>query len=67
MDSLNTVFGIDVSSHKSNVCIMINGQNIKSYTISNDMVGFNDLLSDLKQVNNPQIIFEATGVYSKRL
>lgn len=67
MDSLKTVFGIDVSSHKSNVCIMINGQNIKSYTISNNMVGFNDLLSDLKQVNNPQIIFEATGVYSKRL
>ncbi|MBT9002474.1 IS110 family transposase, partial [Lactobacillus delbrueckii subsp. bulgaricus] len=26
MDLLKTVFGIDVSSRKSNVCIMVNGQ-----------------------------------------
>ncbi|MBT8918639.1 IS110 family transposase, partial [Lactobacillus delbrueckii subsp. bulgaricus] len=25
MDLLKTVFGIDVSSRKSNVCIMVNG------------------------------------------
>ncbi|SUY98066.1 Mobile element protein [Lactobacillus delbrueckii subsp. lactis] len=67
MDSLKTVFGIDVSSRKSNVCIMVNGQKVNDYAISNDMVGFNQLLDDLKQVTNPQIIFEATGVYSRRL
>ncbi|WP_268651593.1 IS110 family transposase [Lactobacillus delbrueckii] len=66
MDLLKTVFGIDVSSRKSNVCIMVNGQKVNDYAISNDMVGFNQLLGDLKQVTNPQIIFEATGVYSKR-
>ncbi|WP_331281997.1 IS110 family transposase, partial [Lactobacillus delbrueckii] len=64
---LKTVFGIDVSSRKSNVCIMVNGQKVNDYAISNDMVGFNQLLGDLKQVTNPQIIFEATGVYSRRL
>ncbi|WP_331282231.1 IS110 family transposase, partial [Lactobacillus delbrueckii] len=67
MDSLKTVFGIDVSSRKSNVCIMVNGRKVNDYAISNDMVGFNQLLDDLKQVTNPQIIFEATGVYSRRL
>ena len=67
MDLLKTVFGIDVSSRKSNVCIMVNGQKVNDYVISNDMVGFNQLLGDLKQVTNPQIIFEATGVYSRRL
>ena len=67
MDLLKTVFGIDVSSRKSNVCIMVNGQKVNDYAISNDMVGFNWLLGDLKQVTKPQIIFEATGVYSRRL
>lgn len=67
MDLLKTVFGIDVSSRKSNVCIMVNGQKVDDYAISNDMVGFNQLLDDLKQVTKPQIIFEATGVYSRRL
>ena len=64
---IETVFGIDVSSRKSNVCIMVNGQKVDDYAISNDMVGFNQLLDDLKQVTKPQIIFEATGVYSRRL
>ena len=67
MDLLKTVFGIDVSSRKSNVCIMVNGQKVNDYAISNDMVGFNQLLDDLKQVTKPQIIFEATGVYARRL
>lgn len=67
MDLLKTVFGIDVSSRKSNVCIMVTGQKVDDYAISNDMVGFNQLLDDLKQVTKPQIIFEATGVYSRRL
>ncbi len=53
MDLLKTVFGIDVSSRKSNVCIMVNGKKVNDYAISNDMVGFNQLLDDLKQVTNP--------------
>ncbi|MCD5534393.1 IS110 family transposase, partial [Lactobacillus delbrueckii subsp. lactis] len=31
MDLLKTVFGIDVSSRKSNVCIMVNGQKVNDY------------------------------------
>lgn len=70
MDNENViVFGIDVSSRKSNVCEM-SGQDhvIKSYEISNDQVGFNILLNNLKVfAKKPEIIFEATGVYSERL
>lgn len=70
MDKDNiVVFGIDVSSRKSNVCEMI-GQDhvIKSYEISNDQVGFNILLNNLKVfAQKPEIIFKATGVYSERL
>jgi hypothetical protein len=32
---------------------MVNGQKVNDYAISNDMVGFNQLLDDLKQVTNP--------------
>ena len=38
-----------------------------SYTMPNDIIGFSHLLKDLKTVSNPEIIFEATGVYSRRL
>lgn len=63
------VFGIDISSRKSNVCEMIGqGNVIKRYEISNDRVGFNILLNNLRVfAQKPEIIFEATGVYSERL
>ncbi|HEM4882992.1 TPA: IS110 family transposase, partial [Streptococcus suis] len=40
---------------------------VHGYTISNDAIGFSRLLGDLKTVYKPEIIFEATGVYSRRL
>ena len=46
--------------------ILVNGEKVHSYTILNDAIGFNRLLGDLKTVHNPEIIFEATGVYSRR-
>ena len=69
MDNNVVVFGIDVSSRKSNVCEMIGpGHVIKSYEVSNDQVGFQILLHNLQVfAKKPEIIFEATGVYSERL
>ena len=61
------VFGIDVSKTSSEVAILVNGEKVHGYTILNDAIGFNRLLGDLKTVHNPEIIFEATGVYSRRL
>ena len=64
---MRTVFGIDVSKASSEVAIVINGEKIHGYTIPNDAIGFTRLLDDLKNVQKPEIIFEATGVYSRRL
>ena len=64
---MHAVFGIDVSKTSSEVAILVNGEKVHGYTILNDAIGFNRLLGDLKTVHNPEIIFEATGVYSRRL
>ena len=64
---MRTVFGIDVSKANSEVAIWVNSEKVHNYTIPNDAIGFSRLLTDLKAVSNPEIIFEATGVYSRRL
>ena len=64
---MRTVFGIDVSKASSEVAIVINGEKIHGYTMPNDAIGFTRLLDDLKTVKKPEIIFEARGVYSRRL
>ncbi len=42
-------------------------EKVHGYTMPNNAVGFARLSNDLKTVHNPEIIFEATGVYSRRL
>lgn len=64
---MRTVFGIDVSKARSEVAILVNGEKVHGYTRLNDAIRFNRLLGDLKTVHNPEIIFEPTGVYSRRL
>ncbi|HEM5485207.1 TPA: IS110 family transposase, partial [Streptococcus suis] len=59
--------GIDVSKVNSEVAILVNGEKVHGYTMTNDAIGFTWLLGDLKTVHNPEIVFEATGVYSRRL
>ncbi len=61
------VFGIDVSKTISEVAILVNGERVHVYTMPNDIIGFSRLLKDLKTVSTLVIIFEATGVYSRRL
>ena len=64
---MRVIFGIDVSKASSEVAILVNGEKIHGYTIPNDAIGFNRLLGDLRTVYQPEIVFEATGVYSRRL
>ena len=64
---MRVVFGIDVSKASSEVAILVNGEKVHAYTMPNDAIGFAHLLNDLKTVQQPEIIFEATGVYSRRL
>ena len=64
---MRTVFGIDVSKTSSEVAILVNGEKVHGYTMPSDAIGFDRLLDDLKTVHTPEIVFEATGVYSRRL
>lgn len=64
---MRTVFGIDVSKVSSEVAILVNGEKVHAYTMSNDLIGLSRLLNDLKTVYQPEIVFEATGIYSRRL
>lgn len=61
------VFGIDVSSRQSTVAVVINRAKLPEFKISNDLIGFKRLGKELELYHQPQIIFEATGVYSRRL
>lgn len=59
--------GIDVSKATSNVAIVDDGTITWEDKITNDQIGFATLLSKLKAYQSPQIVFEATGVYSRRI
>ncbi len=64
---MQVTFGIDVSKSTSTVCELI-GESKNELTITNNHPGFIQLLNELTAFSkHPQIIFEATGVYSRRL
>ncbi|MQS90359.1 IS110 family transposase [Companilactobacillus mishanensis] len=64
---MKTVFGIDVSKSTSNVAILVDSKAVKQFKIDNDLIGFGRLESDLNSFINPEVVFEATGIYSRRL
>lgn len=62
------MIGIDVSSQTSEVAVMTDRQLVDRFKITNDAIGFQRLMSTIQKfVQTPTIIFEATGVYSRRL
>ena len=64
---MQVTFGIDVSKSTSTVCELI-GESKNELTITNNRPGFIQLLHELTAFSkHPQIIFEATGVYSRTL
>lgn len=65
----NIIFGIDVSSKSSTVCVEIDRvKQGNPFTITNDSFGYQDLLDHLNQyLITPLVVFEATGVYSLSL
>ena len=67
--SQNIIFGIDVSSRSSTVCVVIDRvKQGNPFTITNDSFGYQDLLDHLNQyLITPLVVFEATGVYSLSL
>lgn len=65
--NMRTVFGIDVSKSTSNVCVLVDSNKVSEFKIDNDLIGFGRLESALNSFVDPEVIFEATGVYSRRL
>ncbi|UNL46525.1 IS110 family transposase, partial [Lactobacillus amylovorus] len=67
MENCKVIVGIDVSSKDSTVCVLMDKvRQGKTFKISNDMVGFQQLYKRLYSVI-PLIVFESTGVYSLSL
>lgn len=64
---MRCVFGIDVSSKSCNVAVVVNKCLVEEFKISLDIIGFNQLKSALDAYSDPEVVFEATGVYSRRL
>ena len=65
---MRTIIGIDVSKNKANIAIVTDLVVVEESVISLDMLGFNELKHAVLQFGGkPEIVFEATGVYSRRL
>jgi Transposase and inactivated derivatives len=65
---VRTVIGIDVSKNKANIAVVRNLVVVKESVISLDILGFNVLKHVVLEFGgNSEIVFEATGVYSRRL
>ena len=69
MENCKVIVGIDVSSKDSTVCVLMDKvRQGKTFKISNDMVGFQQLYKRLRLYSViPLIVFESTGVYSLSL
>ena len=46
VNMMRTVFRMDVSKASSEVAILVNGERVHGYTMSNDIIGFSRLLKD---------------------
>lgn len=65
--SMEYIFGIDVSKTTSNIAISVDNNIVKEFKIDNNEAGFEFLFKEIQQAYKPLIIFEATGIYSRRL
>ena len=57
--------GIDISKRTSVIAHYFEDKFQKEFTIQNNKNGYNQLLKYLKKLDQPQLIFESTGVYSR--
>ena len=67
MIKLRTVFGIDVSKTSSEVAIVVIKVKVDECKLTLDRPGLADLLKLLKSFHQPEVVFEATGIYSRIL
>lgn len=63
----NCVFGIDVSKSSMNIAILVNQKSIDDLALLMNQSGFASLTKKLNSFKQPFVVFEATGIYSRRL
>ena len=64
---MRCVFGIDVSKDTFSVAIVIDQAMFREMKLPLNRDGFKKLEEALQSFSNPEVVFEATGVYSRRL
>ncbi|WP_204119929.1 IS110 family transposase [Lacticaseibacillus suilingensis] len=64
---MECIFGIDVSKDSAEVAILANGTVVQRFKMALNKLGFAELEEQLQSFSEPVVIFEATGVYSKRV
>ena len=64
---MRCVFGIDASTKSCNVAVAVNKHLVDEFKLGLDTIGFNQLKTALDGYTDPEVVFEATGVYSRRL
>jgi transposase len=65
---MHYIIGIDVSKTTSQVTVTVDGKVTQQFKITHAVLGFNQLHTIIMQFNEfPDIVFEATGIYSRRL
>lgn len=64
---MRCVFGIDISKATINLAIAVDQVFVKETKLPMNYSGFQELKSLLVSFNKPEVVFEATGVYSRRL
>lgn len=67
LDPIRTVLGIDVSKDKFDVAVMVNHEIVDQFVLPMDALGLNELGDYLDNISAPEVIYEATGVYSRSL
>ena len=64
---MRTVIGLDVSSKTATTSVAVDHQLKYSGKITLDAVGFNSLRAIIESYGQAEVVFEATGQYSRRL
>ncbi len=64
---MRTIIGLDVSSKTATTSVAVDHQLKYNGKINLDAIGFNSLRTIIESYGQPEVVFEATGQYSRRL
>lgn len=65
--TMRKIIGIDVSKSTAKLSVAIDAKTVYEGDITLDMIGFTSLKAIIDSYGGAEVVFEATGVYSRRL